>query len=299
MTLLRVSLLVTVVLSMLACAPDGYTVVRGAAESGAPQEIIREETTERVYNCGAGGDVIKKTPHTALALAEAVQWEFGLELGAERNLALVTLNGELEGKYGVNYEESRQIGTGWELPAQPGEWIEYTIRWSELWQPGTVIVRRGDVEETVAYRYRKAIQSEIVGKRLLDCAADVVEVAPTPAAPPAMPAAETQAVTATGAPLVQIVGYGYPPDTLTNAGQRRAAALLAAELDAKRKLAEWLTGAEIEAVTVVEAGEVSTDVIRRVIQTHLRGVMIVRQAYDEKSGEAEVMLAPVVDEIAP
>lgn len=295
MTLLRVSMLIAVALALLACAPEGYTIVRGAAEAGPPEEIIVEKTTERVYNCGAGGDVVKKTPHTALALAEAVQWEFGLELGAERNLALVTLNGELEGKYGVGYEISRQTGAGWELPARPGEWIEYTLRWSELWQPGNVIVRRGSVEQTVAYRYRKAIQSEIVGKRLLDCAADVAEVVRTPAAPPAMPAAETAAVTAAGAPLVQIVGYGYPPDTLTNAGQRRAAALLAAELDAKRKLAEWLAGAEIEAVTVVEAGEVSTDVIRRAIQTRLRGVTIVQQVYDAASGEAVVMVAPVVD----
>ena len=153
-------------LTLLACAPEGYTIVRGAAEAGPQEEIILEETTERVYNCGEGGDVLHQTPSASILLSEAAQWEFGFDLGAGRDLALVALNGELEAKYGAEYKKSPQWGTGWELPARPGEWIEYTIRWSEVWQPGSVIVRRGDVEETVAYRYRKAIKSEIVGKRL-------------------------------------------------------------------------------------------------------------------------------------
>lgn len=284
-----------IALALLACAPEGYTIVRGATEAGPQEEIVLETTTERVYNCGEGGDTVVQAPTMSLAFSDAVEWELGIDFGAGRDLALVAVEGELAARYGAEVKKVLFTGAGWELPARPGEWIEYTLQWSEVWQPGSVIVRRGGVEETVAYRYRKAIKSEIVGKRLLDCAADVVDVAPTPAAPPAAPAAETPAVTAAGAPLVQIVGYGYPPDTMTNPGQRRAAALLAAELDAKRKLAEWLAGAEIEAVTVVEEGEVTADVIRRVIQTRLRGVTTLRQVYDEASGEAEVMLAPVVD----
>jgi hypothetical protein len=80
---------------------------------------------------------------------------------------------------------------------------------------------------------------------------------------------------------------------MTNAGQRRAAALRAAELDAKRKLAEWLTGAEIEAVTVIEASTVMTDEVRMTVQAHLRGVTILHQTYSAASGQAEVTLAPV------
>jgi hypothetical protein len=278
-------------LTLFACAPSDYTVIRGATEAGPPEELILEETTARVYNCGAGGDVVIQTPAASIMFSDAVQWELGLDIGIGRDLALVALEGELAAKYGAEYKKSTQTGTGWQLPARPGEWIEYTIRWSEVWQPGSVILRRSGVEETVAYRYRKTIKSEIVGKRLLICDPNRVEVMPA-ATPVAVPPGATSV--AGSAPPVQIVGYGYPPDTLANAGQRRAAALLAAELDAKRKLVEWLAGADIEAVTVVEEGEVTADVIRREIQAHLRGVTIVQQVYDEASGQAEVTLAPVI-----
>lgn len=267
------------VLAFLGCAPEGYTVVRGAAEAGPPDEVMIEMTTERVYNCGEGGDTVVQTPAAFSMIADSVQWDLGLELGVSRDLALVALEGELAARYGAEYKVSTQIGTGWELPARPGEWLEYTLRWSEVWQLGNVVLRSSGAEETVAYRYRKAIKSEIVGKRLLGCPASVA----TPAVTAAVPLT----------PQVQVVGYGYPPATMTNAGQRRAAALRAAELDAKRKLAEWLTGAEIEAVTVIEASTVMTDEVRMTVQAHLRGVTILHQTYSAASGQAEVTLAPV------
>ena len=86
------------------------------------------------------------------------------------------------------------------------------------------------------------------------------------------------------------MGMGYPASWAKNAAQRKQSALLAAELDAKRNLAEWLSGVDIEAVTVVTEGVVTQDEIRQSVQAHLERVQILSQIYDEKSGQATVEL---------
>nr|HRJ42915.1 hypothetical protein [Caldilineaceae bacterium] len=110
---------------LLACTPADWQVVRGATESGPPEDIVIDTTVQRVYNCGSGGGTIHLTTQRSLSIGESVHWEIGVEL--EGGIGLPELGAELQAVYGAGYETSAETGLGWQLSAQPGEWIEYTI----------------------------------------------------------------------------------------------------------------------------------------------------------------------------
>jgi len=55
----------------------------------------------------------------------------------------VSLEGSLSATYGSGYEESSQMGTGWQLPAKPGDIVTFILSWDEVWQPGYVELRLG------------------------------------------------------------------------------------------------------------------------------------------------------------
>lgn len=101
---------------------------------------------------------------------------------------------------------------------------------------------------------------------------------------------------ATDAVRIVVKGFGVAPDTLTDPAQRERAAILAAEVDAKRKLAEWLAGAQIEAVTVVSQGTVVTDVIRQTVQARVPSPNTIQQEYDNLTGHAYVTLELLINE---
>jgi hypothetical protein len=134
-----------------------------------------------------------------------------------------------------------------------------------------------------------------VKKELLDCGDGAAAATATPFA--STPAIEATATPAPVAPTASepfqltIQGVGFPPESMTNPAQRRQAALLAAPMDAKRNLAVWLAGEDIEAVTIVENHQVSSDDIRREVSAWLVGVRILREEYDEASGQATVEIA--------
>ena len=311
--LIVASLVLIVALSALACTPDDWEVVTNSLSASPSQEVVIGEVVEKVYNCGAGGDVITLTPQRSLASAESVQWELGAEIEASMGAGAELLakfdgelGAELQGAYGKNYEVSQEVGTGWQLPARPGEWISYTIRWSEIWEPGTILFTNGRQQRPVGYRYRKAIKTEIVKKELLDCGDGVTATTPSAEpAPTATPVAAAPAAQPTATPVpvapapaapfqLTIRGYGFPPESMTNPAQRRQAALLAAQMDAKRNLAVWLAGEDIEAVTIVENNQVASDEIRREVSAWLVGVRILSEEYDEASGQATVEIAPAL-----
>ena len=70
---------------------------------------------------------------------------------------------------------------------------------------------------------------------------------------------------------------------------------MAAEVDAKRKLAEWIAGAELESVTIVAEGTVITDTIRVTLKAKLPPrTTIVAQRYDAVAGVARVTVEMVL-----
>lgn len=87
---------------------------------------------------------------------------------------------------------------------------------------------------------------------------------------------------------------GLAPANESNAAKRERSALLAAEVDAKRKLAEWIDGDYIEAVTIVGAGEVLTDEIRVIVKAKLPGTTVVEQRYDAAAGVGWVTVEMIV-----
>lgn len=95
---------------------------------------------------------------------------------------------------------------------------------------------------------------------------------------------------------IQANGRGLVAPTATNLPMRERSALLAAELDAKRKLAEWSEGAEIESVTIVEQGIVSTDTIRQTIKAKIPGATVIDERYDDSSGVANITLEIILEE---
>lgn len=294
-----ITLLLTALL-LLACEPE-WKVVRGATESGSPKDVPLGTTVERVYNCGLGGDTLYLTPFRSISSGKSLYWEKGTEfeqeadgslsggfgLGLEATAQIGTSLGlELQEKYGENYELGEEVGTGWQLPAQPGEWLEYTLQWSEVWVWGDIQRENGKKLQQIDYRLRRAIRSEIVDKKLLRCDDTAAPAAgPTPTPANAAPTAPFQ---------LTIRGYGFPPESMTNPAQRRQAALLAAQMDAKRNLAVWLAGEDIEAVTIVENNQVASDEIRREVSAWLVGVRILSEEYDEASGQATVEIAPAL-----
>jgi len=99
-----------------------------------------------------------------------------------------------------------------------------------------------------------------------------------------------------GSGAVRIVaeGFGLAPATATNPAWRERAAVMAAEADAKRKLAEWLAGAEVESVTIVSEGVVITDTIREVVRARLPDTRTVDSQYNAATGVAHVTVEMVV-----
>lgn len=90
-------------------------------------------------------------------------------------------------------------------------------------------------------------------------------------------------------------GVGFAPENETNAARRERFAVIAAEADAKRHLAEWIGGSDVEAVTVVSDGEVDTDSIRILVQARIPGTDTIEQTYDATVGMANVQLQVHLD----
>jgi type IV secretory pathway VirB10-like protein len=85
-------------------------------------------------------------------------------------------------------------------------------------------------------------------------------------------------------------GTGLPSPTATDSAMRRRTAIMAAELDAKRHFAEWISGAQIESVTIVTNGVFSTDEIRQVVKATVPAAERIAEDFDEATGIAYVTL---------
>jgi hypothetical protein len=127
-------------------------------------------------------------------------------------------------------------------------------------------------------------------------------ITPAPTVTPALPATPTSTAAAAiisppgtdaleASVCVQAEGIGFAPESETNGARRQRAAQLAAEIDAKRRLAEWSDGADIDSITIVSDSAIMTDTIRQTIKAHVTGAEIVARTYDEATGMATGTLA--------
>jgi hypothetical protein len=79
-------------------------------------------------------------------------------------------------------------------------------------------------------------------------------------------------------------GYSAP-------GQNRFAAMVAAKVDAQRKLLELIKGAQITSETTIENGILKSDIMVSRITGIVRGAKMIDREYDRQSGTAMIKLA--------
>lgn len=125
---------------------------------------------------------------------------------------------------------------------------------------------------------------------------DALPPTPTPTAT----ATPTPEPTATPQPMVQVriimTGVGFASESQTNEARRKQSALLGAQKDANRNFVLWRDGADLEAVTIVDQGEVTTDRIRdEIVRTRVRSGTIIEQSYDDATRMAQVTIEYVVE----
>lgn len=90
--------------------------------------------------------------------------------------------------------------------------------------------------------------------------------------------------------MIQVKGVGLSSIHNLSAVVKERSSILAASLDAKRKLAEWLKGNQIENVTIVNNQRVSSDTIRSYVQAHIGQVKMVNEKYNPIDGSSIVIL---------
>ncbi|MCB8918389.1 MAG: hypothetical protein H6666_10715 [Ardenticatenaceae bacterium] len=145
---------------------------------GEPEVRDLQPTIEVVSNCGGVTQPVVKHPSITVGTAHSVEWEVGgsvgvgFQIGSDLTPAKVDLNAALEGSVARDLTNSIQQGNAWDLPAEPGYIMEYTIMWRELWQRGYVDATFLDPEPEILridVKYRTGIQSEIVGQNATRC----------------------------------------------------------------------------------------------------------------------------------
>lgn len=120
-------------------------------------------------------------------------------------------------------------------------------------------------------------------------------VTPTPTAT----FTSTTQLTATLSPLKQVritvIGIGFAPESEINPARRKQFALTAARAKASASFAQWQEGENVEEVTIVDQGELQTDLIRIEVRAHIPGGREISQSYDNATGEAQVTVEYVVE----
>ena len=118
--------------------------------TGEPVVRNRGTSTEVVRNCVPNAvDPVVKTPQGTVTVGHNIEWSVGGHFGVGGKIGggvlpvEVSLEGSLSATYGSGYEESSQMGTGWQLPAKPGDIVTFILSWDEVWQPGYVELRLG------------------------------------------------------------------------------------------------------------------------------------------------------------
>jgi hypothetical protein len=156
--------LVTLLLMVLSgCTPAS---VGDAREVGSTETELTLTSTAIVCNCGESNEVIRQRVERAYTSTALIQWEFrgGIGVGVKINVAGAELDitPAIEGAYGRSWAASRTQTVGFDLPAQPNTQMEYTVQWSEVWQPGIISVGTVAGSEQVKYRYLREIQGNLV-----------------------------------------------------------------------------------------------------------------------------------------
>lgn len=196
---LRLASLNLLLLSLLLCACSGGPTALPSSPTPSPTPLvgpvvpIGEPVTrdlairvERVPNCGGGNEPIAKRPSMSSFTTHSVEWEVGGTTGVGAVIGEgvlpggVNLSAALDGHYITQIDVALQQSEEWDLQAGPGTVEEHTVKWQEVWQPGTIaITLAGRDVFQVNVLYRTAINSEIIEQRAFDCVGNLLTAAPS------------------------------------------------------------------------------------------------------------------------
>jgi hypothetical protein len=174
-------------LLIASCTPDEIREATMGSLSQLGQTNQNQSTaTEIVRNCG-NTSPLTKTITAQTSYSETVSWSVGGELGGgfqvtlPNNVVAVNIEAALRGDsaFAGGNEIARSIG--FELQAQPNEIAEYTIQWTETWQPAEIQVTLPDGgTETIELNYRINISGDIVNINVENCDGGQVQSLNTP-----------------------------------------------------------------------------------------------------------------------
>lgn len=191
----------------ISCSPTVNEVAESTAPElgpvipyGPPEIHDLEPTSEVVSNCGGLNDSVIKHPSVTVGSSHTIEWMvggnsgIGFDIGSDLLPAKVNLNAALEGAIARDISNIIEQTNAWDLPAEPGYIMEYTLMWREVWQPGYIDVTfPNPVPEIIRIdvKYRTGIQSEIIGQNRTACEAPTT-LLPTTA--PSEPAATEEVI---------------------------------------------------------------------------------------------------------
>ncbi|MCI0561677.1 MAG: hypothetical protein MN733_24575 [Nitrososphaera sp.] len=261
---IRASHFLMVFILLSACSPSQPTESIASAPLVGPvipfgESEVRDlsPTTEVVSNCGSGGGTVIKHPSMSVVTTYAVEWEVGGTTGVGVTIGEgvvpggVNLSSTLEGRYATQFDQGIQQTTAWELPAEPGTVVDYTLMWREVWQPGYVEIRLADESIVKAnVRYRIGIQSDIVGKRVENCSGEPITTQVYPITPPQTPVSTTE-------PFCAFVTQGQIEELKTF--QDVASAIRKAEEFAGYRQNDYTEGSTIPAGVLIATDLLSTN----------------------------------------
>ena len=92
---------------------------------------------------------------------------------------------------------------------------------------------------------------------------------------------------------ITVEGYGVAPANARTAGQARAMARRAAQLDAYRNIAEAVQGVNVDGETTVEEAMVTSDVIRTKVSALVKGARIVSEHAESDGSSVVPVRAPL------
>lgn len=154
---------------------------------GEPVRVDLHPTTEKIPNCSGSTSTVSKHADMTIVTGHSVEWEVGGEAGVGVTIGEgvlpfgVDLSSALTGSTGEGIVQEFSQSSSWTLSASPGEIVEYTLAWWELWQSGYIDVTLADrTVHKVIVRYRSGIHSEITAQIAYDCNGQVKTVLPIP-----------------------------------------------------------------------------------------------------------------------
>ena len=111
---------------------------------------------------------------------------------------------------------------------------------------------------------------------------------------------DVESPTSTSAPVIEEVsitirGVGLASETEPDPSIRRRSAIRSAELAADLNYAEWVSGVQLEAVTVRQNSTITEDKIREAISKTVQlPCQIMEENYDDEIREAEIFMECIV-----